>query len=252
MLILFNKPFQVMSQFSTPPESGGDKATLRNYIDIPNVYPAGRLDYDSEGLLLLTDDGRLQARIADPRYGKAPGEDETKGISGWCAACHTQMNTKGDSGVVFDPVLGDNDGDYLAERYDANDGFGLVERHRHPTNVPMSFFNEGVGLQYEDPTTLVVGDRIVPLGNTAFVDSLTNEPSDWVDCLTCHLAHGSGATMSGYANVADTTNPQPDTGTKIVQIDASTIVTVGSVPPDYGNGLLRLDNRGVCQACHYK
>ncbi|MBI5040526.1 MAG: pseudouridine synthase [Gammaproteobacteria bacterium] len=70
MLILFNKPFQVMSQFSTPSESGVDKITLKDYIDIPNVYPAGRLDYDSEGLLLLTDDGRLQARIADPRYGK--------------------------------------------------------------------------------------------------------------------------------------------------------------------------------------
>jgi 23S rRNA pseudouridine2457 synthase len=66
MLILFNKPFQVISQFS--PE--GDKVTLKDYIDIPNVYPAGRLDYDSEGLLLLTDDGRLQARITDPRYGK--------------------------------------------------------------------------------------------------------------------------------------------------------------------------------------
>lgn len=66
MLVLFNKPFQVMSQFSAE----GDKATLKDYIDIANVYPAGRLDYDSEGLLLLTDDGRLQARIADPRYGK--------------------------------------------------------------------------------------------------------------------------------------------------------------------------------------
>ena len=64
MLIALNKPFQVMSQFSAE----GDKLTLKAFIDIPRVYPAGRLDYDSEGLLLLTDDGRLQARISDPQH----------------------------------------------------------------------------------------------------------------------------------------------------------------------------------------
>jgi 23S rRNA pseudouridine2457 synthase len=62
--LLFNKPFQVMSQFSP----SGDKRTLADFIDVAGVYPAGRLDYDSEGLMLLTDDGALQARIANPRY----------------------------------------------------------------------------------------------------------------------------------------------------------------------------------------
>ncbi|TNC80488.1 MAG: pseudouridine synthase [Oleiphilus sp.] len=63
-IYLFNKPYQVMSQFSP----SGDKQTLSDYIDIPDIYPAGRLDFDSEGLLLLTDDGKLQARIADPKH----------------------------------------------------------------------------------------------------------------------------------------------------------------------------------------
>lgn len=63
MLVLFHKPFGVLCQFS------GESPNLSDYIDLPGVYPAGRLDKDSEGLVLLTDDGRLQDRLAHPRHG---------------------------------------------------------------------------------------------------------------------------------------------------------------------------------------
>lgn len=63
-LLLFNKPFQVLSQFT----SDDGKASLKDFIDAPGFYPAGRLDFDSEGLLLLTNDGSLQAQISHPRY----------------------------------------------------------------------------------------------------------------------------------------------------------------------------------------
>jgi len=66
-LILFNKPHGVLSQFTDRGTGGSPRATLSDYIDLPGVYPAGRLDRDSEGLLLLTDDGKLQERIANPR-----------------------------------------------------------------------------------------------------------------------------------------------------------------------------------------
>ena len=62
LLIALNKPFQVLSQFT----DRAGRPTLAAYLSVPGVHAAGRLDYDSEGLLLLTDDGRLQRRIADP------------------------------------------------------------------------------------------------------------------------------------------------------------------------------------------
>jgi len=68
-VLLFNKPCGVLCQFS--PSAG--KRTLKDFIPIPGVYPAGRLDADSEGLVVLTDDGKLQAAVSDPRHKLAKG-----------------------------------------------------------------------------------------------------------------------------------------------------------------------------------
>ncbi len=67
-IILFNKPFGVLSQFTDKGTQGSARKTLSEFIDVPDVYAAGRLDKDSEGLLVLTDNGRLQSRISDPKF----------------------------------------------------------------------------------------------------------------------------------------------------------------------------------------
>ena len=66
-VLIFNKPFNVLSQFTDKGTDGSERQTLSDFIAVPNVYAAGRLDRDSEGLLVLTDNGKLQAQITNPR-----------------------------------------------------------------------------------------------------------------------------------------------------------------------------------------
>ncbi len=179
--------------------------------------------YPSGGWL-LHEPGAAQVAVytpdyTDARYAKAPGNDPMKGISAWCSACHTQYLTWSSSTTT-----------YTSSVYDSNDGFGYVTRHRHPVNVPLS--------NYLGARALIVTDTTLPLANEV-ADKSTNDMTDWIDCLTCHVGHGSSVVMTGYASIADATDPQPDTGG-------------GSVPPDDGNALLRSNNRGVCEACHNK
>lgn len=170
----------------------------------------------------------------EPMYAKAPGGDVAKGISGWCIACHTQyMVNDGSTSITtpatLPPVQG---GEYFTGvvdpdgAYDANDGFGFVTRHRHPVNTELDTF---LG-----PRALI--EPTLPVA-TASTDTTWTDA--WVDCLTCHVSHGTKTTMSGFANVADSTDPVADSGS-------------GGVDPANSSALLRLNDRGVCQDCHNK
>lgn len=174
----------------------------------------------------------MYAKGYDRTGGLAAGENTAKGMSGWCAGCHqtylrdTETFTKSD-GTTYSAS---------ASAYNAGDGGGLKLRHRHPINVQLDTYNGATDL-----ATAALDDAGIPLAHDlAEKGAPADANSDWIECLTCHRAHGTAAVMTGYASTA---------GARSV-VDTDGVARNVFVASD--SALLRRDNRGVCEACHNK
>jgi predicted CXXCH cytochrome family protein len=167
------------------------------------------------------------------------GLNATKGMSGWCAGCHStylgpvQTLTKTSGTGVTTSYQS------VASTYNAGDGAGLALRHKHPINVELSTYNG------PDKSSMIVTDTTLPLahGINEQTAGPNNRDSDWIECLTCHRAHGTAASMTGYASNAGAASVVDTDG-----VARNTFVAGGAVP----SALLRHDNRGVCERCHNK
>jgi cytochrome c553 len=168
-----------------------------------------------------------QPNYTTPMYAKGYNQpagsiNDTKGMSGWCAGCHS---------VYLEPVstFTKSDGSTYqssASIYNAGDGAGLKLRHRHPINVALNTYNGA------DAGSMIVNSGLPLAHDLSEEGNPTNASSDWIECLTCHRAHGTSAIMTGYA-----ANPGA--------------YDLPPFPADQYS-LLRRDNRGVCEACHNK
>ncbi|MBI5231483.1 MAG: cytochrome c3 family protein [Coriobacteriales bacterium] len=219
-------------------------------------YVGGGADPDPDGFVSSTETGwpdggfRLhtaypayQPNYTTPMYAKgynmAAGNTENvnKGMSGWCAGCHaTYLGQK----QVFTKTTPTGDTTYtaVASVYNAGDGLGLGLRHKHPINTALSNY-EG-----PDAANMRVADNPLPLAHDLNEKGApANEASDWIECLTCHRAHGTSASMSGWADETAAETHLSDPGYQ------DFIARQGASDP---SALLRRNNRGVCEVCHNK
>jgi hypothetical protein len=196
-------------------------------------------------------DATYQPNYTTPMYAKGydmktvnvsnpdPALNNQKGMSGWCSGCHStylgQLETKSINGTDYAS---------FASTYNAGDDAGMQVRHRHPINVPLT--------NYKGPdANQMVTDNTsgLPLANDlneTVNNTLKNEPSDWIECLTCHRAHGTAAKMEGWAANAGAASIVSSDGVARNNFPARGI---NGVTP---SNLLRYDNRGVCERCHNK
>jgi len=167
------------------------------------------------------------------------GVNTNKGMSGWCAGCHVTYLGPVTTFTKVNALTGvETTYASLATTYNAGDGSGLALRHKHPINVALDTY------QGPDKTSMIVTDNVLPLDHAISEQgSTTNQSSDWVECLTCHRAHGTAANMTGYASHAGAASVVDTDG-----VARNRFVSQDPIP----SSLLRFDNRGVCERCHNK
>jgi len=168
----------------------------------------------------------------------ATARNAVKGMSGWCAGCHSTYLGPVEAFDKTNSVGVTSSYQSVASTYNAGDGGGLARRHKHPINVELDTYNG------PDKQSMIITDQVLPLAHDIDEQGApVNEAQDWIECLTCHRAHGTAAAMTGYASVAGA-----DTVLDIDGIARNTFPAQNPVP----SALLRYDNRGVCERCHNK
>ncbi len=196
-----------------------------NGFRLHTAYPGYQPDYTT-------------ARYAKGYDMQTSAINTTKGMSGWCAGCHSTYLGPVETFTRTNGVGVETTYASVASTYNAGDGGGLALRHKHPINVELDTYNG------PDKSSMIVTDTTLPLAhNLAEAGSHTNQSSDWIECLTCHRAHGTAADMTGYASNAGAASVVDTDG-----IARNEFVAQNPVP----SALLRYDNRGVCERCHNK
>jgi len=222
--------------YTTPSSPGTD--TFGQAWSAQNPQPTPFVISDEEGFpqggfqLHVSYADTYKPNYTKAQYAKAPANNTGKGMTGWCAGCHTTYLVGDGTPVTVDGITTVPNG----STYDSGDALHSVVRHRHPLNVELASYT-GTSTMITDISLGLPLDHDKSEQKTADLGSgVHNSKSDWIECLTCHNAHGTTATMSGYADFTTlTTNDPGYRGTL----------------PDYSN-LLKMNNRGVCEACHNK
>jgi len=183
-------------------------------------------------------------KYADPEIdysGTSP-----RSMSTWCSACHTAYNNKPDFAVA----LADGAISYGAFEQDTDSAeqVGSRTRHRHPVDISIDGATQAKGFG-----STAVTSTLLPLADGTDADAVRGvwSTTDYIDCLTCHRAHGTASQMTGWANARLVNRAVPAGRNDSWTVEPHLGAPAG-VNPNFTSALLRTDNRGVCERCHNK